>query len=194
MFDSFIAYSTANLNPVTGTATNWSALSSPLAGITSIDEFECVGFAVRLTPTMAPNTASGFFQVGYFQNLDSDIGGVLQLPPIPQTTLSQSQFYQSGNAQTNYRSIRLNEPYGNLTKFGTAMPLEHGFYILFTGGPPSIPAFKLDVYYVYHALPTPNSYSTMAMDFARPGVRTTDFIAAAVQLCPAIQLLTTPDS
>lgn len=99
---------------------------------------------------------------------------------------------------TTCRSIRLNEPYGDFTTIpapalqvnGSGTGMEHGFYLIVTGAPVSTPVMRVFIRYSYMVIPTGVNFSLLTLDYATPGIRTTDTICCMIQMLTAIQMLT----
>jgi len=158
--------------------------------VANLSTFKVTGFAVNVIPITSANNSQGDYEVGFFQNMNlATVQGT-----VPQQSLQNCQYYQTGNALTSYRSIFLPDPYDELSPIGNTQIWNDFFMVLVTGAAALTPVVKIEISYVYEVVPNFTSQNIMAQDYATPGAFTLDAIAAMMYAAPGVQMLTYADA
>jgi hypothetical protein len=192
--DFFALTNPTLFDPDTGSFGVAPAITPPLAGsIGNIEQIKIIGFSVKVTPIGSLTTAAGFYQIAYFPlaNTLSQFGPFFLFSQVATRT---NPYYQSGNTLTTYRSTFIPDQTDTYIQAGPASPEFEFFYILITGAAPNTNVATIEVNYLVEVIPTPDQVQITVMDYALPGVRTSDFLYAIHYMHPGLQMLTLDDA
>jgi hypothetical protein len=187
----FAAFNPTGFVPNTGEWTDASYTNGPL-NPALFNRWTLTAMSVTITPISSPDNTAGQIQLSYFPEIGL---GTATQPVFAQAGLSQTGFYQSGNALNTYRSIWLPTSYGTTLYANEVQPGHQDlFYGLITGAAENTNVAKVDVYFVYEVIPTLAQLQYSVSDFATPGVRTDDAITTLTYASPGMQMLTLDDA
>jgi hypothetical protein len=188
--DYFALYNPTGFVPGTGLFVTAANLASPIASAAAnIAQVRVTGFSLQVTPIQSLTNAQGSYQFGYFPLAPR----IPNLNFFTQRALMTSQYYQSGNALSTYRGIKVADPEDTFQIMSTLTTEYEYFYVLITGAAPSTNVCKIDIYYTCEVIPTPDQAQLTVMDYPRPGVRTDDMTYILNYAFPAVQMLTFDD-
>jgi hypothetical protein len=190
---SFFALTTlTGFVPATGAFTTETFINGPVsASAAQVESMQLVGFSVIATPITSVNNSSGTVHYDYLQN-QNNTGPVSGIYPL--SAIQTQPFYQTGNTSTTYRGVHVPDQFDQAIIPNGAATFEEGWYIALVGGPISTNVLNIECHYVFEAIPSPGQVQLTVMDYAVPGVATTDCVANMFYALPAIAYLTLDDA